>query len=90
MRRRDEVRGEQSQHFVVDAEPGQAGHLLPIPQLGGVGFVPLLNQREQPLRHEGRSDPLPGRGVLLCPAYANMQANGIAYAIWGPWSNGLI
>ena len=22
--------------------------------------------------------------------YANMQANGITYAIWGPWSNGLI
>jgi secreted PhoX family phosphatase len=28
----------------------------------------------------------PGGQVLYC----NMQANGITYAIWGPWSNGLI
>jgi secreted PhoX family phosphatase len=28
----------------------------------------------------------PGGKVL----YVNMQSNGITYAIWGPWSNGLI
>jgi secreted PhoX family phosphatase len=28
----------------------------------------------------------PGGQVL----YTNMQSNGITYAIWGPWSKGLI
>ena len=33
-------------------------------------------------------------GVTFSPGgqvmYANMQSNGITYAIWGPWSRGLL
>lgn len=85
MRRRDEVRGEQSQEFVVDPKPDKAGHLLPILPLGGVGFVPHLNHLEQSLRHEGRSNPLPRRGVHLCPDREHLKGGAP-----GPGVEGLL
>ena len=71
---------------VILCEDSSAGNMLRALTRDGLIFDFALNNVASGVDEFSGATFGPGGKVL----YANMQANGITYAIWGPWSNGLI